>query len=476
MLGIIFLFCLVAGSALADGENLILNGDFEQMAATELPTGWTYSSWLSDVSTFTVYNEGYDGGNCIGIVNSENNDARFEQTVSVKPDTYYHISAYIYAEQCGDVGVAAVISVADSFAVSNMVRNSYGWEKAELYGKTTEDQTSITIQCRLGWYGMESTGVAYFDQVEMEELTDIPSGVMLQTFDYSNSDYYSAEIAPYVVSPTASPADSKEEQEIRNIYSKWVVVGVLATLAVLLGGSYLKHGDQLPGEEGKRKLSRADLVFIIGLGLALLLRFLIAWKVSGYKVDINCFMGWASRMAEVGPADFYLEGFCDYPPLYMLFLGINGLIAKLFGFGVGTPFILLNKVFPILCDLILSAFLYAKAKEETQENMAAFLGLAYAFLPAVLINASAWGQIDSVLVLLAVLCLYYMAKEKMYLSTLYFALGIMVKPQMLMFGPVFLIGFILYIVKHKKEGWKDLGLCFLEGLGIVLAVYIPCTI
>lgn len=459
------LLCPLLGAA--QGDNLLSNGDFETLTAAELPRDWQYSYWKKDGSTFSVYGEGQDGGNCIGIVNETDNDARFEQTIPVKPNTYYHISAYVYSEQCSYTGVAAVLSVADSFAISNMVRNPPTWTKAEIYGKTTENQTSLTVQCRLGWYGMESSGVAYFDLVSVEELPQAPTGVILQPFDYSSSDYYDTMIASHVIAPESS-SQTQAEEEVRNTYSKWVVVGVLALAVLLLFGHYLK-------KEGEENAAKMDRIFAIGLSLAFLTRLGIALFVDGYEVDYNCFMGWASRMAEVGPAEFYLEGFCDYPPLYMLFLGINGLLANLFGLS-GKAFILLNKLFPMACDLVLSWFLYRIGKKVTQANMAAFMALCYAFLPAVLINSAAWGQVDSVLVLLSVLCLYCLAQEKMALSTVFFALGIMTKPQMLMFGPIFLAGFILHIIHDVKRGFKNLGLCFLLGLGIVLAIYLPCTI
>lgn len=68
------------------------------------------------------------------------------------------------------------------------------------------------------------------------------------------------------------------------------------------------------------------------------------------------------------------------------------------------------------------------------------LGFAVLFLlnPAVLINASAWGQVDALLSLFMVGCLAMLYKNRWVEATVIMVAGILFKPQMLFIAPLFL--------------------------------------
>ena len=145
---------------------------------------------------------------------------------------------------------------------------------------------------------------------------------------------------------------------------------------------------------------------------AFILRLAVAAKIRGYNTDIACFEAWSERMATVGPLGFYAEGyFCDYPPGYMLLLAPVALLRSLFGIAYDSmAHIVLLKMLPMLCDL-LGAMLVYRFSEKRLGNRAALLLCAfYAFNPAVLVDSAAWGQIDSVLTLLLVVCALRMAR------------------------------------------------------------------
>ena len=78
---------LVVASAWAEGENLLKNGSFSESDGT-LPTGWTASAWVMDelYSSFSLESDEEQGQ--VAVIESEvANDARFEQTIAVEPDT-----------------------------------------------------------------------------------------------------------------------------------------------------------------------------------------------------------------------------------------------------------------------------------------------------------------------------------------------------------------------------------------------------
>ena len=63
------------------------------------------------------------------------------------------------------------------------------------------------------------------------------------------------------------------------------------------------------------------LVWLIAGGM--LLRARLAVVTEPYAYDQNCFFSWALKIAQDGPGNFYApDYFADYPPGYMLVLGL----------------------------------------------------------------------------------------------------------------------------------------------------------
>ena len=79
----------------AYGIELLKNGGFEAVTGEGLPEGWLPESYLNDpdVTAFSL-SGGRDGGG-IEITSRLPNDARYIQTVPVKPDAVYRFSGYI---------------------------------------------------------------------------------------------------------------------------------------------------------------------------------------------------------------------------------------------------------------------------------------------------------------------------------------------------------------------------------------------
>ena len=68
--------------------------------------------------------------------------------------------------------------------------------------------------------------------------------------------------------------------------------------------------------------------------------------------------------------------------------------------------------------------------------------MIYLFLPVIIINSSSWGQTDSLYALMIVLMCLSLKKEKMFLAYLYYGIGVLLKPQTIIFTPVLLVGII----------------------------------
>ena len=68
-----------------------------------------------------------------------------------------------------------------------------------------------------------------------------------------------------------------------------------------------------------------------------------------------------------------------------------------------------------------------------------------------LVDSAAWGQIDSVLTLLLVVCALRMAEGGYISSLAAFALAVLVKPQALLFAPVGLAALIVRVIGRSLE-------------------------
>ena len=193
------------------------------------------------------------------------------------------------------------------------------------------------------------------------------------------------------------------------------------------------------------------------LAAALAVRVALSFIFYGHKTDINCFTAWGRRLIEVGPAHFY-DQWCDYPPGYMLVLGAMSWINKLVG-GDANVYALIVKLPCIAADLICAYLIYRYAKKTMSLGAALLLMAVVAFTPVMAYVSSAWGQIDQVLALMLILPILLLYKRRPVLAGLVFGLGIAMKPQALMCGPLFAAACLVYVIKGAvDEGEKPHGL------------------
>ncbi|MBQ8135929.1 MAG: glycosyltransferase family 39 protein, partial [Clostridia bacterium] len=430
------------------GKELLVNGSFADGL-----NGWTTGAYVSTPG-FTEYalreGEGADGSNALYIRNNELNDARFYQEITVVPDTLYLFTATVRAKAEG--GRGANISVGDVYAFSDSAYDTDGaWQTVSLLGRTGTDQTSLEVYLRLGGYGGESLGEAWFDSASVTAVAEAPAGMTVESL---------------------AKAQPVSTGEVKTGTAAGIII--LSSLAFLLLCAFAAISLKKDRPAPKRSMT---LLALFGILLAAFsLRLILALTVTGYDVDVTDFRLWADAMYREGPVRFYQSvGFCDYPPGYLYILWLLGFIGHFFG---GTS-VLLVKLPSILADLGICAVLYRMAGERKTQGL--LLSLLYAFSPLAICAGAAWGQGDSVMTLLLLLVVYAGMREKWQLALPLYGLAVLVKPQSLMFGPLGLAAAILSLVKAQKsgEGQKTLRE-FVTGLlamcGLMAALVLPFCI
>ncbi|MEE1200584.1 MAG: phospholipid carrier-dependent glycosyltransferase [Christensenellales bacterium] len=447
------IFLLTAALPALAETNLITNGDFSDYT-NDLPANWIREVWYTDegVSTLTVDPDGYEGS-CISVCNFSENDARFAQTVTVKPDTLYRVSAMCRAEGIGTEGMGATLSVKDTFVYSNVLNDTDGeWMPLELYGRTGADQNQLTLYARVGGYGMLSTGSAWFDNIELTEIDEAPQGVNVSMLS-----------TPTPTAKLEAGGTGTAQAPIRHTEA-FTLLSCIFMLLVLATVTKFRRAPQHPDRYYAVALAFAGLA-------ALAIRAVLAMSIRGYYNDINCFLSWSERMFSDGPLKFYNTGaWCDYPPGYMLMLWPIAALRRLLGIAYGTAgHLLVLKLWPILFDLASAALIWRYAKPTLGARSAMLLSAFYLLNPAVFVDSAAWGQIDSVFTLVIVLSALMIMNNRTLPALLSFAFAVLIKPQSLLFAPMGLIalGTLIFQSEDRIDALKKLGKSVLITLGSV---------
>ena len=436
---LLLLLLLLPSPALAEGENLLVNGSVDDVSAAGFPTGWEKDMWFTgeDVSLLSVEGGGVEGS-CLRVENMSVNDARWAQVVEVEPNTLYRFSAMVRAEGVGLEGYGANLSIGGLNVYSEMLYDTDGdWVELSLTGRTGAEQTQLAVFARIGGYGDDNlnTGVAWFDDLSLVEVSDAEAGDVVYDFFVAAQDGGS----------DWGEVGTGEEAPPR--YTETLLLAMFGYVLVVIAFARKARSPLA----AKKSL----LPWAVGgiLLAALVVRLIVAAKIRGYNTDIACFEAWSERMAQVGPLNFYAEGyFCDYPPGYILLLAPVALLRGLFGIAYdSTAHIVLLKLLPILCDLIGAMLIYRFCEKRLGSRAALLLCAFYAFDPAVLVDSAAWGQIDSVLTLLLVVCALRMAEGGYISSLAAFALAVLVKPQALLFAPVGLAALIARVIGRFRD-------------------------
>lgn len=472
--------------SMAAETNLLQNTGFEQLDSNGMPKEWRTDAYRS-TEGYTLFSvtEDTQNGSCVMIRSLALNDARFLQTVKVEPSSIYRLSGYVKASDVGTEGWGANLSVDGVYLndVSSVYDSDGEWVYTEIYGKTGPKQKEITVYLRLGGYSGESQGIALFDNVSLVKVDTVPSDVLIE-------NWYREE-----VSQPAAQQTTTEDQGKGSPFWPWL----LCISAFYLIGGWLmiaqltacKEHD-LEDKQGK------PVLLIIGLILAFLLRAVIAYRIDGYQVDVNCFVSWGYTMQMMGAGDFYQSNWCDYPPAYMLVLGFNSWCSSLLNnaaaalpdtlqsiFSHLVRSTMIIKLLPMLADLGIALLVYVMAKERRmRKDQASILSLLVAFCPVLIINSAAWCQVDSVMALLLMLVVYLALHHNWACLMPVYMLAVLMKPQSLMVGPLGLIVLVAeFIVADKdtrlhirfkapKHGRSMIiGLC--AAVGVVLIVLLP---
>lgn len=225
---------------------------------------------------------------------------------------------------------------------------------------------------------------------------------------------------------------------------------ILAGSALLLGMmACWKYRDKLFADNRTVRIA-------IVLAAALVVRLVLAASVRGYSVDMNCFTAWADMAYTQGIPHMYAYAaqngiFLDYPPGYMFILYVIGLLRNVLSLSPDSSACwVLVKLPPTLFELGAAVLIWRLLRKKGNGAAGLVAAATYAFHPAFLVTTSLWGQVDGVFVFFLLLAFVWLLEKRHIASTIAYAVALLVKPQALVFFPVYLWYIIDLFVKKEK--------------------------
>jgi len=227
--------------------------------------------------------------------------------------------------------------------------------------------------------------------------------------------------------------------------------------------------------EIKKQTSTAQTVAFFVLTVAVtLLKIRMSATFYGHSSDMSLFSAWTYIGEHEHVREFYgvpgANYHVDYPPLYLYVLTIIGRCASLFSVHYGNDaYITFIKSVPILADTATALIVYWLAKKRFQKKTAGILSVLLLLNPAYILNSVFWGQIDSFYTLIILWLVFALYKKNYKSAVPALAAGMLTKPQMIIFLPLF--GFFLLkdaIFEYKEEKRFDSAKDFLWGVLIAV--------
>lgn len=178
------------------------------------------------------------------------------------------------------------------------------------------------------------------------------------------------------------------------------------------------------------------LVILLMLGISVRL---VLSQLPGFKFDVDSWFVWAIKLNHFNFSAFYKgEFFSDYTPGYLYILALLGFLKNLFDMPQNLFYFIL-KIPPIIFELLIALVVYKQVAKFSTKKVALIALSLVIFNPALIFNSSIWGQIDSVLTFFMLITVIALTNKKLVLSSIFFGLAILIKPQALALSPLFII-------------------------------------
>lgn len=245
-----------------------------------------------------------------------------------------------------------------------------------------------------------------------------------------------------------------------NTYSMPLILSEIIFLIFFVIAYYLMRYNKININSNNIKIL---LITILGAGL--LLRIAGSLLMEGFSSDMSLFKSWAVSAANDLKGFYIKSKSSDYPPFYIYILALVGKAATVHG--LSNYFTLLLKLPSIIADIVSSYLIYRLSSKYLSSGTSILLCTFYCFNPAVFLNSTFWGQVDSFFTLLVLIGVAMISEKKICISSVFFTLAVLMKPQGIIFLPVL----FFELVRRKKI--RDFAAAAVSCIITALVVILP---
>ncbi|MGC7871429.1 hypothetical protein ACPUYX_07830 [Desulfosporosinus sp. SYSU MS00001] len=249
-----------------------------------------------------------------------------------------------------------------------------------------------------------------------------------------------------------------------------VAYTVLFFLAALVSFFILKSSQKYKEILSKLIIDRSNqrIIMVTLICAGLLLRIALGILIEGHPFDLNTFKSWAASAAN-NFSQFYMGRHAsDYPPLYIYILYLIGKIGSLKA--MSAYYTILLKLPSILADIITALLLFKLACKYLSAELSTMVAAFYIFNPAVFVNSTIWGQVDSFFTLLIVTAVVLLMERKLVYAAIFFTSSVLMKPQGIIFLP------ILFFELVRQKSLKSIGKVLISGLLTAITIILPFSL
>lgn len=242
-------------------------------------------------------------------------------------------------------------------------------------------------------------------------------------------------------------------------YAPQLVTYSIIFFGLFLAAYYLFTHKKVRIHPGNEKMLMLTL-----LCAGLLLRIAAGTLIEGHPFDIRIFQSWATAAANNLFQVYANSRSSDYPPLYMYVLFLIGKLASVPA--ISPYFTLLLKLPSIVADIATAYLLYKLARKYSSLEISILVSAFYIFNPAIFINSTFWGQVDSFFTFIVIAAMFMLSENRIGLSAALFAAAVLMKPQGIIFLPV--LFFELVRQKSLKSFLKAAACALITAIVLIL--------
>ena len=259
----LILVMLACFTACGGGSISLSNADFEGGATSSGGIKeWQRYDFYGKMEQGNPYTEFYlvdhDGGKAVCIYNKQYNDARLYQHIDTEGGKNYKVTLDVKTEGIPDAGGGLNFSALGYSGTTERIIGNTDWTSKTFYITVDSDKTDGFDLClSLGGYSAESIGKAYFDNIDVTEVSSVPDGAdSIRVWNNSSSG------------DDESEEDISEGQKFLNIFFKilfFVVIGLVLAYSIIVSKKVDKKNskNKLSLSEERPKTDKHDVIIAV---------------------------------------------------------------------------------------------------------------------------------------------------------------------------------------------------------------------